>query len=87
MITFEGDGTEGDSDNTPVVLHMRHAETNQIAICHLYQVTVIRQASALDLLLQLLDKLLVGVQLVHIVMGEGEFCLEVAIVVKHVVFK
>lgn len=69
-----------------MVLHMGHAEPNQIPIGDLYQISVIGQAAALDLLLQLLDQLIIGVQLVHIVMREGEFRLEVAIVVKHVVF-
>lgn len=85
MLTLEGDRAEGDSDYTPVVLDMRNAEPDQVSVGDLYQVAVIRQAAALYLLLQLLDQLLVGVQLVHIVMREGEFGLEVAIVVKHVV--
>lgn len=70
-----------------MILHMRHAEPYQIPIGDLYEISVIGQAPSLDLLLQLLDKFIIGVQLIHIVMREGEFSLEVAIVVKHVVFK
>lgn len=62
---------------------MRYTEPYQISICHLDEVSIIRQASPLYLLFKLLDELIVGVQFVHIVMREGELGLEVAIVVEH----
>lgn len=58
-VTFEGNGTEGDSDHTSVILHMWHTEPNQISIGHLDEISVIRQASSLYLLLQLLDEFLI----------------------------
>lgn len=64
-------------------LHMRDTNFEFLRIGDLDEIAIFGKTPALNFILELLYYFIVGVEFIHVVVGEGQFRLKVAVVVKH----
>jgi hypothetical protein len=87
--TFEGDDAEGDADDAAFGGNAGDANLDAAFgfgagfVADLYEVAVFVETAALYFFFELFEDLLVVVEAIHVVVGEGEFCFEITVHVEH----